>query len=1013
MASLQRFSSYDCESRNAMKRILAMPWILIVCWTMCQPLLAIDPDRRLDQLYHTAWTAKDGAPTTIYTWAQTPDGFLWFGNLRGLFRFDGARFERYDVLSGVATPKAGVLALATLPDGSLLIGWFHGGGVSRLKDGKFTDYGGPGSGLPPNEAVLRFQMGGDASLWALVGYTGIFRLDESGHWHRIGSELPIHPTLTMPFYADRQGTLWVGTDKQMFFLRRGETTFHEIRGGGTVMTQSPDGTLWLQSPGSIRTIDENGMGAEIMTAPPKEPFGMCIFADSEGSMWSGCNGKGILRIEHPANRSAGKVTVEKFMTDGGLTQNIFQDHEGNVWVTTGRGIESFRQSNVVPVKFPTSSTYAFLDGSAEDVRVISYFPGVVWTIKNGSVAGSRPWAFKTVYVYHGKNEVTWLGTEDRGLVKVVKDQGRPVDTPGVPVGAIAEDEKGRVWAEIGGKGLLGLENGKWRTATELGGPPQRAVSSFTDSKARTWFGLFDNQVAMMAHDKFSTFGVKEGVRVGICTGIQEADGAIFIGGEHALEMFDGRNFLPVVPNDREAFEEIWSLLASDRSGLWFAEKRGLVHIPISEIRQLKSDTRRKVSYEIFDLQDGLSSALQRSAYRPSSFESPDGRIWFATETGVVWIDPNQMVHNAVAPGVAVDSITVNGKAYNFFSPLTLPARTTSLRIAFTAASMTIPERVRFRFKLDGVDKDWQDAGTRRETTYTNLDPGSYRFQVIACNSDGVWNEAGAVSNFGIAPTFYQTSWFRALCVLMAVLLMAAAYRFRVRQIATAINARFNERLMERGRIARDLHDTLLQSFHGLMLHFQIVNNLLPEGEAKEELEKTLDRADRAIAESRSAVYDLRASATDSSDLSEALNAAGNELSGDHGTAFNLTVEGAIKDLRPIIRDELYRIAREALTNAFRHAHARHIEVEISYGPQAFRLRIRDDGEGIPSEVLDHGRAGHFGLPGMRERAKQIGADLTIWSRPGTGSEIDLSLAGKIVYATLPRGFWFRRFQQKS
>ncbi len=1014
MASVQRFSSYDSESRNAMKRILATPWILIVCWAMCQPLLAIDPDRRLDQLYHTEWTAKDGAPTSVYAWAETPDGFLWFGNPSGLFRFDGARFERYDVLSGVAMPGAGVTALTTLPDGSLLIGWLVGGGVSRLKDGRFTDYGGPGSGLSHNPEVLRFQKGGDGSFWALVANTGIFRLDESGHWHRIGPELPIHPTLNIPFYADRRGTLWVGTEKQMFFLRRGETTFHEIRGGGLYMTQSPDGTLWLQSPGSIRTIDENGIGAEIMAAPPKEPFGARIFADSEGSIWSGGNGKGILRIEHPANRSASKqVPAEKFMTDGGLINDIFQDREGNVWVTTARGIESFRQSNVVPVKFPTSAVYAFLDGSAEDVRVISWFPGVVLTIKNGSVAGTRPWAFKTLYVYHGKNGVTWLGTEDRGVVRVVKDQGKPVDTPGMTVGAITEDEKGRVWASVGGKGLFGLENGKWRNATELGGPPQRPLSSYTDSTARTWFGLFDNRVAMLAHDKFTTFGVKEGVHVGSCAGIQEADGAIFIGGEHALEMFDGRNFLPVVPNDREAFEEIWSLLASDRSGLWFAETRGIAHIPIGEIRQLKNNPRHKVSYELFDLHDGLPSAPQRSAYRPSSFESPDGRIWFATETGVAWIDPNHMVHNSVAPGVAVDSVTVNGMAYHFFSPPTLPARTTSLRIAYTAASMTIPERVRFRFKLDGVDKNWQDAGTRRETTYTNLGPGSYRFHVIACNDDGVWNEAGAVSSFTIAPTFYQTVWFRGLCVLLTGCLIFAAYRFRVRQIATAMNLRFNERLLERARIARDLHDTLLQSFHGLMLRFQIVSDLLPEGEAKDELERTLDQADRAIAESRSAVHDLRASATDSSDLSEALNASGIELSGIHGAAFNLTVEGAVMDLVPVIRDELYRIAREALSNAFNHARARHIEVEIGYGPQALRLRIRDDGEGIPSEVLAHGRAEHFGLLGMRERAKQIGAELTIWSRPGAGTEIDLSLAGKIAYGTSPQGSWFRRFQQKK
>ena len=781
------------------------------------------------------------------------------------------------------------------------------------------------------------------------------------------------------------------------------------------MTQSPDGLLWLRGPDSIRTIDQHGIGAEIKQSQMKSFDGPAL-ADSEGSIWSGSDAGGVSRISDPRNQSPGKpLTVERFTAQDGLSGDavtfIFQDREGTVWVVTAKGIDSFRRSNIVPVKFPRSIGYAFLDGSAEAVRVTLGFPVAVSTVTSGAVASTRPDMFKTVYIYHGKNGVTWLGTEDRGLVKVVKDQRQPVDTPGVGVGAITEDEKGRLWAIVFGKGLFALENGTWKSAKELGGPSQRPISSFTDVKARTWFGLVDNHVAMLEHDKFTTFGAKEGVRLGVCAGIQEVDGTVFFGGEHALEMYDGGNFLPVVPNDREAFENIWSLLGSDRSGLWFAETRGIVHVPASEIREVKNDPKHRVSYELFDFHDGLPSELQRSGYRPSSFEGTDGKIWFAAEGGVVWIDPARIRHNSIAPGVAVDSITANGKAYNFFSPLTLPAKTTSLSIAFTAASMTAPERVRFRFKLDGVDKDWRDSGTRRETTYTNLGPGSYRFQVIACNNDGLWNEAGAISTFSIAPTFYQTSWFRALCVFMAGALIAGAYRLRVRQIATAMNARFNDRMMERARVARDLHDTLLQSFQGLMLRFQVVSTLLPEGKAKEELEKTLDRADRAIAEGRNAVYDLRASAAESNDLSEALNAAGNELSSDHGTAFSLMTEGSVRDLRPIIRDEFYRIAREALSNAFQHGHARAIEVEIVYGPQAFRVRIRDDGEGIPAEVLDHGRAGHFGLSGMRERAKQIGAELTIWTRPGAGTEIDLVLTGKTAYRTSSRGSWFRRFHQ--
>jgi len=217
---------------------------------------------------------------------------------------------------------------------------------------------------------------------------------------------------------------------------------------------------------------------------------------------------------------------------------------------------------------------------------------------------------------------------------------------------------------------------------------------------------------------------------------------------------------------------------------------------------------------------------------------------------------------------------------------------------------------------------------------------------------------------------------------------------------------------ERTRIARELHDTLLQSFHGLMLRFQVVSKLLPEGKAKEQLEKTLERADQAIAEGRSAVYDLRSSATTTNELSEALNAVGNELSTEDTAEFGLVVEGPPRDLHPIIRDELYRISREALRNAFKHAHAGRIEAEINYGERVFRLRIRDDGEGIPAEILEQGRAGHYGLPGIRDRARQVGADLTIWSRAGTGTEIDLSLAGSIAYGTSPRRSGLRIFGKK-
>jgi signal transduction histidine kinase len=284
---------------------------------------------------------------------------------------------------------------------------------------------------------------------------------------------------------------------------------------------------------------------------------------------------------------------------------------------------------------------------------------------------------------------------------------------------------------------------------------------------------------------------------------------------------------------------------------------------------------------------------------------------------------------------------------------------------------------------------------------------------MASNNSGVWNEAGAAFDFSVAPAYYQTSWFQALCASVFLALLWGLYRFRLRQIAREFNVRMEERVGERTRIARDLHDTLLQSFQGLMLHLQVVDDLLPQGRAKVELEKTLDRADQAIAEGRTAVYDLRSSTTTTNDLAQAVREVGNELAAPGAATFRLVVEGPVRDLHPIIRDEVYRIAREALRNAFSHARAHHIEAELIYADRLFRLRIRDDGQGIAPAILEEGRPGHYGLPGMRERAQQIGAKLTIWSGGGSGTEIELRLEGSIAYGTPPGRSRLRLFGKKA
>jgi signal transduction histidine kinase len=328
-------------------------------------------------------------------------------------------------------------------------------------------------------------------------------------------------------------------------------------------------------------------------------------------------------------------------------------------------------------------------------------------------------------------------------------------------------------------------------------------------------------------------------------------------------------------------------------------------------------------------------------------------------------------------------------------------------------SFSNPQGVRFRYRLDGRDREWQDAGARRQVFYSDLPPGPYRFRVTASNKDGVWNQSGASIDFAVAPSYYQTAWFRTTVVAAALGMLWALYRVRLHRLALEFDRRLQERVTERTRIARELHDTLLQSFQGLMLRLQVVDDLLPEGNAKHQLEETLERADQAIAEGRNAVYDLRGSAAATSDLVDAVRALGEELATQDSTGFHLVIEGPPRDLNPILRDEVYRITREALRNAFRHARARRIETEIVYGERAFHVRIRDDGEGIHQRTLEEGRAGHYGLQGMRERARQVAGRLDIWSRPGAGTEIDLSIAGAIAYGQSTDHRWLGVFRKRA
>jgi len=434
----------------------------------------------------------------------------------------------------------------------------------------------------------------------------------------------------------------------------------------------------------------------------------------------------------------------------------------------------------------------------------------------------------------------------------------------------------------------------------------------------------------------------------------------------------------------------------------------VVRIVQPELEAWVTDSRRTVQVTVFDSSDGVRSHPLTNVFSPQVAKSVDGNLWFFSFDGVTVIDPHHLPINKIPPPVHIEQITADRKTYDASSRLRLPPLVRDLQIDYTALSLVAPEKIRFRVKLEGRDPDWKDVGNERKAFYNDLPPRNYRFRVAACNNSGVWNEAGASFDFSIDPAYYQTAWFRASCAAAFLALLWALYRFRLHQIAREFNARLDERVNERTRIARELHDTLLQSFHGLLFRFQAVNNLLPAraGEAKQTLDSALDDAAQAITEARDAVHELRSSTVVTNDLAAALTALGEELAAHHtpssssqdSATFLVEVEGTPQELHPILRDEIYRIAGEALRNAFRHARARRIEVEIHYDERELRVRIRDDGSGIDPSVLGHeGLAGHWGLPGMRERAERIGGNMDLWSELGAGTEVELRIPASIAY----------------
>ncbi len=999
------------------------------------PALALDPSLEVSQYGRTTWRVRNGfALGNIYAIAQTPDGYLWFGTEFGLFRFDGVRSAPWQPPAGQHLPVESINSLLVTRDGTLWIGTFAG--LATWRGGKLTRR--PELG---EEFVASLFEDRDGTVWAgTLENSGRLCAMRSGSAHCFKEPFG---RAVWALYEDSSGSLWAAAESGLWRIKPGPPRRYATPTELIGLSNDKDGRLLIAMHGAgvLRLVGDKVEPYPVRGAinsnkllPDHDIDSNRLLRDRDGGLWIGTVERGLIHVHN------GRTDV--FTQSDGLSGNVvlslFEDREGNVWVATTGGLDQFRE---LPV-----ATISVKQGLSSDATqaVLAATDGSIWI---GAHEGLTRWKNGQTTIFGNPSGLPddapqSLFQDDRGRIWAFTGHGlgyfkdgkfvAVITLPRGRVHSIAGDKAGNLWLSEE-KSLLHLQEGRlveqipW---SELGHQHKAQVLLSSHEPGGVWLGFWRGGGLLYFKDSQirATYTAANGLGEGVVADLQlDRDGTLWAATQAGVSRLKDGRMATLTSRDGLPCDTIHWTIEDDDGSFWMYTACGLVRITRTELDAWIADPKRRIETTLWDAADGVRlRSFAASEYGPRVAKGTDGKIWFLTGEGIQVVDPRHLAVNKLPPPVRIEQIVADRKIYwqNLpgvpVSNMRLPARTRDLQIDYSALSLVAPEKVHFKYKLEGQDSDWREVVNDRQVQYSNLAPGPYRFRVIASNNSGVWNEQGDTLEFSIAPAYYQTNWFRALCAMFFMVLLWAAYQWRLRQLHHQFEMTLDARVGERTRIARELHDTLLQSFHGLLLRFQTVSQLLPGRpvEAKEKLDDAIGQAADAITEGRDTVQALRDSTTQTNDLAMAISTLGEELAADSPgprPQFRVAVEGQSRDLHPILRDEVYKIAAEALRNAFLHANAKQVEVEIRYDNDRFQLRVRDDGRGIDAAILSlEGKEKHFGLPGMRERAKLTGGKLTIWSEVDAGTEVELRLPADIAYVSARRGSWFsRKFAVKA
>jgi ligand-binding sensor domain-containing protein/signal transduction histidine kinase len=996
-------------------RRLALYGITLIC--LFSDAYGLDPNRSLSQYVRERWNTENRLPGgAVNAIGQTNDGYLWLGTDKGLFRFDGFNFVQVSFSSIVDASKIPILGLVTDANGNLWVR-VQGSDVLRQRNGKFetVTYGAE----PLSSQVTAVSKDRNGAVLISDVIEGTFRFaGEKAQKVATPNMLPgSSPVISIA--ETSEGTIWLGTlGDGLFLMANGRAA--AVNAGLpdrkiNCLLPISNEDLWVGTDDGLYHWNGKEFRRETLPSSLGNVQVLSLLRDRDSNVWVG-TARGLLRI----NAKGTSFAEEKELRGSGAINALFEDREGNVWVGGARGFGRIRDTVFVTYSSSTDPRFErsgpiYVDG--EGRTWFAPGQGGLYAIKDGHIQHVTTVvpANDVVYSIGGRGDEMWVGRQHGGLTHLQLRNGTRAshtytEAEGLAqnsVYTVLQSRDGSVWAGTLSGGVSRFQHGRFTTYTAASGLAANTVTSILEGQDGVmWFGTSDG-LSSLSNGQWKTYTAQNGLpSANVNCLFEDSSGTLWAGTSGGLAFFASGTFQ--VPFSPEVLRETIFGIAEDRNGwFWIATSTHVLQLARDKLISNKLGSGEIREY---GAADGLPSSEGVNRSR-SLISDSKSRIWISVKGGLAVVDPSYPATSWRPAIPHVEAVTADETAISPIDYLRIPAAHKRITFVYTALSLAVPERIRFRYLLDGFDRQWSEPSAAREAVYTNLGPGTYRFRLLACNSYGEWNGPETSVPFVIEPAYWQTWWFQVACLAGCCLTILAIYRLRIYQLTKRLNVGFQERLAERTRIAQELHDTLLQGVLSASLQLDVAEDQLPEDSpAKPLLKRVLQLMGTVTEEGRNALRGLRTTETDNQSLETAFSRLRQEFPLNGKTEYRVVIDSVTRPLRPLIRDEVYRIGREVLVNAFMHAHANRIEVEVEYASRHLRVLVRDDGIGIDPQVLHSGREGHWGLVGIRERSERIGAKLRLRSRIGAGTEVDLTVPGSIAFEKGSNGAvsrWFR------